>query len=117
MKRFKTINNIQMIHNNEFNWEILKENDKSEVFRINLGDLGQDILTCLYAKNTLSIREFNTTYNGGFKLFMEMKFEDTNNILKSILKAHKLDLLPIYDPKQVKIKEIDFFSYAVYQDI
>lgn len=104
MKTLITINDIKVISNDEYIWEVLKENDGSKVFRINLGDIGQDILTVLYAKNTLSVREYNSTYEGGFSLYMEMPFGNTSFIIKSIINAHNLTLMPLYHIDTVKLK-------------
>jgi len=37
--------------------------------------------------------------------FMEVDFIDTTNIITSILKAHKLDLMPLYSINTVKLKK------------
>lgn len=97
MNRFTTINDIPMIELGDYNWRIrIEESDNTEVFELQMGILGEDILTALYGKNTLSIRQFDTTFNGGFILFMEIPLEYVPMIITSILKAHKLSLLPIY---------------------
>jgi hypothetical protein len=48
MKTFKTINHIDMIQCGDYNWEILKENDGSDVYKIQLADINDKIITCLY---------------------------------------------------------------------
>lgn len=86
-----------MIKCGDYYWEVLLENDNSEVYRIQLGDIGEDTpLTAMYGKNTFSVREFNTTFTGGTVIFMELPFEDTPKLIESILKAHKLSLMPLY---------------------
>jgi len=69
MVKLTTINDLTVIQQDIYIWEVLKENDNSDVLQMTLGEWGQELLTVLYAKGTLSIREFNTTYEGGFILY------------------------------------------------
>ena len=100
--RFKTTNSINMILNGEYCWEILKENDNTEVFRITLGEI-EEMITLLYTKETLSIRNFNTSFSGGDIFFLKMPFGKTHGIIKSLLEGHNLKLMPIYHISTVKV--------------
>lgn len=106
MKTFTSINDLHMVSQDEFNWEILKENDGTDVYRITLGGgkVNEDWLTLLYGKNTLSIRKFAVTYRGGDILFLELPFEKTSEIIRALLKGHNLTLMPLYHKDTVKIK-------------
>lgn len=103
MDTFITTNGITMIHLGDYCLELLKENDGSDVYRITLGDnFSDEMLTLLYSKGTLSIRKFNTTYEGGDIFFMEMSIEQVPEILSYFIKGHKLKLLPIYHKSTVR---------------
>ena len=92
-----------MIQCGDYNWEILKENDGSDIYRIQLGDINDKIITCLYGKGIFSIRYFNTTFEGGDVFYFKTPFEKTNNFIESLIDGHEFKLMPIYHKNTVKI--------------
>jgi len=106
MKRIRTINNINMIQCGDYNWEVLKENDGSEVFRLNIRTKKefQNDITLFYGQGIFSVRSFNTTYNGGDFFCFKMDFEDTPIMVERLLNGEDGYLQPIYHKDTVKIK-------------
>ena len=100
MRFYKSINNLDMVSNGKYNWEVLKETDGSSVYRINVGEYSStEVLTLLYAKNTLSLRKFSTTYKGGDIFFFECSFDECEKYIDQLSKAHKLSFAPLYIDK------------------
>lgn len=99
-------NNIKLISpDNEYYWEMLKENDRTDVYRIQLGDINDKIITCLYGKETFSIRYFNTTFEGGDVFCFKIPFEKTGDFIKALITGHGLSLMPLYHKSTLKIKK------------
>lgn len=102
-----SINNIKLISpDDEYYWEMLKENDDSDVYKIQLGNIHDKIITCLYGKGIFSIRYFNTTFEGGDSFYFKIPFEQTTNFIKSLVDGHNLNLMPIYHKSTLKVKSI-----------
>lgn len=107
MKIFKTINNIDMIQCGDYNWEILKDNDGTDVYKLVIRvkkDYQSDI-TLHYAEGVFSIRNFGTTYNGGDSFYFKMPFEDTPIMVERLINGEDGYLRPIYHKDTVKIKD------------
>ena len=87
-----------MIRSGKYNWEFLKENDGSDVFRIVIGDTfsGDENITIFYGKKTLSIRKFNTQFYGGDVFFFKCKFEECEKYIDQLIEGHSLKMLPLY---------------------
>lgn len=103
MERVTTINNIPMIKNGDYYWEILKENDGSEVYKIVLN--GERDIILMYGENTFSIRYFHTFFSGdGDIFFFSMPFSETHKMIDSLLVGEKCTVGPIYHKNTIKIK-------------
>lgn len=101
-----TINDIKMIIEGDYCWEVLKDIDGTELYRIVLGEVGQEreLITCLYVNDIFSIRLFDTTYSGeGDTFYFNISFKKTSSVVKALLEAHKLKLSPIYSIKTIKL--------------
>ncbi len=96
MKKVTTTNDINMVSiDDKFYWEILKERDGSDVYKIILGDFNKDVIICLYVKGTFSIKKFDD----GDIFYFEMPFEKTSEIIEFLIKGHRLKFNPIYTIK------------------
>jgi len=95
-----------MINCGDYNWEILKEHDGSEVYRLNIRTKKeyQDDITLMYGEGIFSVRNFNTTYNGGDFFCFKMDFKDTPIMVERLLNGEDGYLSPIYHISTVKIK-------------
>lgn len=110
MRKAKSINGILMLITNDYCWEVLKENDGSEVLKITLGDNFKfpEYITLLYTKNILSMRYFYTTFNGeGDTFFINIDFKYVSSIIEGLLKAHKLTLPSLYHINTIELIEYD----------
>ena len=94
-----------MTPDNKYYWECLKENDGSDVYRINIGCL-ESMITLLYGENTLSVRKFSTAFNGGDVFFFKIPIEQTSLIIDALVAGHNLNssIMPIHYYSTIKIK-------------
>lgn len=104
--KFKTINNVDMIECGNYNWEILKENDGTEIYKlvIKTKKEHQNDIMLMYGEGILSVRNFMTTYNGGDFFCFKMFFEETPILVEQLINGEGGYLLPIYNKNTVKIK-------------
>ncbi len=91
-----------MIQCGDYNWEILFENDDSEVYKINLSHENGDI-TLLYGDGNFTVRYTKTMFGeeGDFFIF-KIDFDKTPLLVKAVLDGEKCTLAPIYHINTVK---------------
>ncbi len=104
MNRIKTINGIDMIQCGDFNWEILKEIDGSEVYKlvITKDDLSKDHIILIYGRGVFSVRNFNAFQNGGDYFCFKMNFEETPDMVQRLIDGEGGILRPIYHKNTVR---------------
>lgn len=97
-----SINGFELIQGGKYWWKVLYEADNSEIYRIDLGEIGQEIITLFYnVKNQiLSIRTFNTVYDGnGDVFYFKYHFILAEGFIDALIEAHNLTVPPLYsDP-------------------
>ena len=107
MKKFITINEIPMVQCGDYNWEILKENDGSDVYKMHLrSEENQDIIL-LYGEGNFTIRNSSTFYgsrDGDFFIF-KMEFDKTPFFVNALIEGEGLKISPIYHKNTVKISK------------
>lgn len=80
-----------MIQCGDYNWEILKEYDGSDVYRIVISTLNEDLpdIEILYGKGIFSMRNFNGAYRENNDYFcFKMSFEDTPIMIERLFNAN-----------------------------
>lgn len=110
MKRFLTINDIEMIQCGEYNWEILKKNEESEIYQLIVSgelDKHSNDVTLLFdcEKSTFSVASFSSPYEDKNFVSFKLKFEETPFLVKSIIEGENGFLQPIFHKDTVKIKK------------
>lgn len=106
MKRIKTINNIDMIQCGDYNWEILHENDGSEVYRMILSSLKNSDICLMYGEGNFTVRYFRSLYGDGGDFFcFKIPFEQTPLLVKSLIDGEGSYLMSIYHKDTVKCKK------------
>lgn len=96
--RVTTINNIDMISCGYYYWEILIEEDESEVFRIFIPRHEESNIACYYEQDMLSIHTRKEV------LYFKIPFEQTHIFIKSLIEGEETRLMPIYHKDTIKIK-------------
>lgn len=101
MKRFTTINNIEMIQCGDYNWEIIKDGDE-EIFQMSITpkDTILDTIYLTFEKHILYVS--CNQNNQPFRL--KMGFNETPYFIKSLIEGENAKLYPIHHKDTVKIK-------------
>lgn len=111
LKRFTTINDIDMIQCGDYNWQIYKDDytvkNSDETYEL-LIDGQEEFISLLYSisKQTLSITQ--AFIPSDFNVCLKMSFEETPQLVRNLLKGKNGTVGPIYHKDTVKIKEILF---------
>jgi hypothetical protein len=111
MKKFTTINNIEMIQCGDYNWRILKNNDDDETYQLIVsGELNKNshdvILIYDIIKGVCYVGSSVSTYSDKNFICFKFKFEETPFLVKSIIEGENGFLQPIFHKDNVKIKAI-----------
>jgi hypothetical protein len=104
MERFKSINHINMIMCGDYCWEVLIENDGSEVYRLIIRTKTnyQSDITLMYGEGIFSVRNFRTTYCGGDFFCFKMDFKDTPIMVERLINGEDGYLQPLYHKNTIK---------------
>ncbi len=92
-----------MIQCGDYNWEILKENDGSEVYRLVISNRNETLpdILLMYGDGIFSIRNFNRgEYDIDYFCF-KMPFEDTGIMVERLINGEGGYLMPIYHKETV----------------
>jgi hypothetical protein len=96
-----------MIQCGDYNWEILKENDGSDVYRLILSHEKNSQITLLYGEGNFTVRESRAMYGDGGPYFcFKIPFEQTPLFVKALIDGEQSYLMPIYHKDTVKIKKV-----------
>lgn len=87
-----------MIQCGDYYWEILIEEDKSEVYRIIISRDIESNIACYYEQDKLSMHTRKDSF------YFKIPFEQTPLFIKSLIKGEEARLMPIYHKDTIKIK-------------
>ena len=105
-KRFISINNIPLIINGKYCWEIVNDQQCGEIYKITIGECylakGGDyyeIFYYTYNKKLIiftGMSDYDFVGNDVGKIKMQLEFKDAELIVDSLVKAGNLRVYPLY---------------------
>lgn len=102
---FETINNLKMIPCGDYFWEVLKEHDGTDVYRLIMNNPNGNIVL-LYGEGNFTVRNLSALYGGDGTCFIfKIDFKETPKLVKALLEGEECILMPIYHKDTIKLKK------------